>query len=206
MPPKIDPKILLAEVKQKIRETYFYFLGFYFLSLIIAAFSRTWSSFFYWPAFHGAIIFFTLLFILTFKADLRWRGGDVIGLASNSARQAAQKFRQYFNWAYSKLARLDRRTWLKIIFIIIISALAFYKSIGVIDFLVLFYALISALFILDSRIAAGAALLLLAACPFLLIFKKDVWAEGAAVYAYYFLVITVVTQVRELKKEKSLQK
>jgi hypothetical protein len=102
---------------------------------------------------------------------------------------------------YSKLAGLSRRTWLKIFLIAVILIFSLFRGIYPLDFLVLFYALISFLFILDSRFAGGAALVLLASCPFLLIFKKDILAESAAVYAYYFLVITVLAQIRELKRE-----
>jgi len=46
----------------------------------------------------------------------------------------------------------------------------------------------------------------LASCPFLLSFKKDELAEKMAVYAYFFLVMTVVLQIveyrRDLKNEK----
>jgi len=38
MEKKLDPKILQAEIKGKIREFYPYFLGFYLLSLIVSLF------------------------------------------------------------------------------------------------------------------------------------------------------------------------
>ncbi|MCG2809547.1 MAG: hypothetical protein L6275_04395 [Candidatus Portnoybacteria bacterium] len=53
----------------------------------------------------------------------------------------------------------------------------------------------------DSRILAGSVLLCLASCPFLLMFKKDDIAEIMAIYAYYFLVMTVVLQIAEYRKE-----
>lgn len=49
----------------------------------------------------------------------------------------------------------------------------------------------------DNRIIALFALGFLVSCPFLLIFKKEVLAEQSAVYAYYFLVITVILQLIE---------
>ena len=185
---RIDPKILEAEIKARIRGAYFYFLGFYLLSLIIAFFSKTWSGFFYWPAFHGSIIFFTLFFVLTLEPNFR------------------VQFRRYFIFVYFKLSGLSRRTWLKILFIAAVLIFSLFKEIYVLDWLVLFYALVSLIFILDSRWAAGAALVFLASCPLLLIFKNDILAEGAAIYAYYFLVITVLTQIRELRRERNLEK
>ena len=200
---KINLKILLAEIRGKIREFYPYFIGFYILSLVVAYFSKTWSGFFYWPAFHGSVGFYTLLFVLTFEVNFRLNYNfQVVGLVKNSARQARDQFHSYYVFIYSKLAGLSLRTWLKILFIGLVLIFSLFKGIEVLDFLVLFYALISFLFILDSRVSAGLALVFLASCPLLLIFKQDVFAESAAVYAYYFLVITVLTQIREMKKAK----
>jgi len=58
----------------------------------------------------------------------------------------------------------------------------------------------------DSRIVATGALVSLASCPFLLIAKQDVLAEQMAVYAYYFLVITVILQIIEYKRHPELFK
>lgn len=52
----------------------------------------------------------------------------------------------------------------------------------------------------DSRVLAAGALLSLAACPFLLIAGEDSLAEQMAVWAYYFLVMTVVLQIVEFKR------
>lgn len=43
----------------------------------------------------------------------------------------------------------------------------------------------------------GVALFFLGLCPFLLVFKKDAIAEQSAIYAYYFLVISVVLMIIE---------
>lgn len=49
----------------------------------------------------------------------------------------------------------------------------------------------------DNRIIAFLAIVSLATCPFLIYFKKDDWAEMIAIYAYYFLIMTVVLQIVE---------
>jgi len=54
---------------------------------------------------------------------------------------------------------------------------------------------------IQSRYPASGALVLLVICPFLLIFKKNDLAEQSAVYAYYFLIFTVIMAFYELKKE-----
>ena len=68
--------------------------------------------------------------------------------------------------------------------------------------LILIYFGISILWHLESRIAAALALFFLASCPILLILKNNALAETFAIYAYYFLVITVVGEIVALKKEK----
>ena len=55
----------------------------------------------------------------------------------------------------------------------------------------------------DSRIIAAGALIALASCPVLLIINTpdtNTWAETMAVYAYFFLVMTVALQIVEYKR------
>lgn len=49
----------------------------------------------------------------------------------------------------------------------------------------------------DSRVLALFALTFLTGVPFLLVLKKDIWAERFAVLVYFFLVMTVILQIRE---------
>ncbi len=56
----------------------------------------------------------------------------------------------------------------------------------------------------ESRIIAVLALLALISCPFLLIYKRDVLAEQMAIYAYYFLVMTVILQIVDLKRHPKI--
>ena len=56
----------------------------------------------------------------------------------------------------------------------------------------------------DSRIVATGAIVSLAACPVLLIAKQQSIAEQMAVYAYYFLVMTVALQIVEYKRHPEL--
>jgi len=190
---KIDQKILGAELAGKVREFYPYFLGFYFLALFISLWSKTWRSFFFWPAFHAALILFTILFILVSRRKISW------GLIRN-------KIREYFFWTWRKLVSVKRRDWLKVGFMVIILVFSLFEYFNPLEFLVLLYGLISFLFILDSRYAAGAALVFLVSCPLLSIFKKDILAETFAVYAYYFLVVTVLTQIRALRRDNQRKK
>lgn len=66
------------------------------------------------------------------------------------------------------------------------------------------YLGISLIWKTPSRFSAGLALVFLAITPFLLMLKNDALAETVAVYAYYFLVITVVQEIWELRGEKKI--
>lgn len=52
----------------------------------------------------------------------------------------------------------------------------------------------------DNRVTATGALVCLAICPVLLILKQDAYAEVVAIYAYYFLIVTVLLQLIEYKR------
>jgi hypothetical protein len=52
----------------------------------------------------------------------------------------------------------------------------------------------------DNRIVGVMGLFCIALCPFFIQFKHDDWAEVSAVYAWFFLVITVGLQLIEYKR------
>jgi len=54
---------------------------------------------------------------------------------------------------------------------------------------------------LEGRFSILGALIFLTMCPFLLIFKQEAIAEKAAIWAYMFLVVGVIQQLIEFKKE-----
>jgi len=70
----------------------------------------------------------------------------------------------------------------------------------VIGTLILVYFGISLIWNLSSRIAASLALFFLICTPVLLAMKNDDLAETMAIYAYYLLVITVVSEIWALRK------
>jgi hypothetical protein len=55
----------------------------------------------------------------------------------------------------------------------------------------------------SSQILALPALFFLILTPFALIFKLDALAENLAIYAYYFLILTVIMGIYEIRSEKS---
>ncbi len=54
----------------------------------------------------------------------------------------------------------------------------------------------------EGRVSIAGALIFLTMCPFLLIFKKDLVAEKAAIWAYMFLVVGVIQMIIEYIKEE----
>jgi len=50
----------------------------------------------------------------------------------------------------------------------------------------------------EDRVLAGIALVLLVGCPIFLITGRKVIAEQIAIYAYYFIVMTVALQIAKL--------
>lgn len=69
---------------------------------------------------------------------------------------------------------------------------------------ILAYLGISLIWKTPSRFSAGLALIFLALAPIFLMLKNEALAETVAVYAYYFLVITVLQEILELRREKKI--
>lgn len=57
-----------------------------------------------------------------------------------------------------------------------------------------------------SRIAASLALIFLSLSPLLLALKEEVLAEQMSIYAFYFLFMTVLMAIYELKKDNQSNK
>jgi len=102
----------------------------------------------------------------------------------------------------SKMKIMASITWLALMFLVGMLKFEFTLT----GALILVYFGLSIIWQLDSRISAAPALFFLAGCPILLYFKNDALAETFAVYAYYFLVITVVGEVISLIMEKKSPK
>jgi len=121
-----------------------------------------------------------------------------------------------------RIADFLKPTVVKTILIMAILGIAVYQKVSPIEFLILAYALfaffslrthnaafkvnlmktvetIADIFNNEGRTPAVFALLCIITIPVLLILKKSGAAEQLAIYAYYFLVLTVVLQMLEVK-------
>ena len=198
MSKKVFVHSIWQDFLDQISQFYPYFIIFYLVSFGISIFFINWKNYFYWPAFHFSTLVFTLLFfvdLLLYKRMTEKRTYAVFSLVS---------ILKY--WLVKQIDIIRHIKWtrviiFKLLFVVGVLIFSLVKSIGLVDFLILWYALVSVLFMLESRVAAGFALVFLISCPVLLILKKDSIAETMAIYAYYFLVITVLTQFRQLKAE-----
>lgn len=194
---------ILELVLKQIADIYLYFLGFYVVCLIPSYFFERWKLFFNWPAFHLSIIFLGILVLLS-KQGREFRGflfklikfrTSILTILKIIAKSLASAFAL-------KIKGVTKKDYLKFVLILLILVYVLFKEIDPINFLILGYALFSILFVLESRISASIALLFLISCPILLIMEKEPLAEQMAIYAYYFLVITVAVQIREYLREE----
>ncbi|PIV47175.1 hypothetical protein COS21_01390 [bacterium (Candidatus Gribaldobacteria) CG02_land_8_20_14_3_00_41_15] len=203
-------KTIFKLVLSQIAEVFPYVLGVYIVCLIISYFFERWKLFFNWPVFHSSVIILGVLSLLSKKGKRFLFFLIQRRLIREKFINSIVKFklfeikpRNLVIFVFARIRKLSEISYIKIGFIIIILAYSLYKGLNLIDFLVFSYALVSIAFILESRIAAVIALLFLISCPVLLILKKAPFAEAMAVYAYYFLIITVATQLREYcRKER----
>jgi hypothetical protein len=77
-----------------------------------------------------------------------------------------------------------------------------YLKLGPIEVLILAFFIWIILNPVSSKYPAMAMVGFLMATPLLLIFKQGVMAEQTAIYAYYFLVMTVIMGIYEIREDK----
>ena len=133
--------------------------------------------------FSNRVIIFTML--LSFILLYAWQGGFI------------KRILKHFKINKQNLKK--RKLEIVLLLIILILLLMWGFKIESIILLMLFCFFL--FFKYDSRYIAVMALMSLASCPFLLIFKKELAAEQMAIYAYYFLVMTVILQIAEYRRE-----
>jgi hypothetical protein len=105
----------------------------------------------------------------------------------------------------NSLIDIKNKKWATLFMItLVIVLLAVKAGIVTILFLIIFFSF--AFYAWDSRIIAIVALISLVGCSFLLMFKWDAQAKLMAIYAYYFLIITIILQILELQRKRFIAK
>jgi hypothetical protein len=178
-------KIVINQILDNLAFAFPFFFAFYLASLFVSHFYPSWNQYFYWPAFHGSVIVF-----------------GILSLASPRAKLLLQDPHTWPQRLFSLFKSLNKRDYFKVIVVSLGVAMASYNTATPIEIMVVAYGIISILWIVESRISGLIALVLLVFCPILLIIKKEIIAENFAVYAYYFFVIMVLTQIREYRQTK----
>ena len=117
----------------------------------------------------------------------------------------AEIFKALVNFFYNQIKKMKKADFAKIGLMGIILIFVLFKGADAVNFLILTYGLVSVLFVMESRISALIALAFLIFTPIFLIIGNAIFAEKMAVFAYYFLVIAVATQIREYIAENPNQ-
>lgn len=205
---RINGRLLWMEFKLRIKKIYFYLLFFYLLSVFISFFSSTWESWFNWPAFHVTISVFSILFISSLEIDWskllrRLKEYSLNLLIKKLDRKLLKKgLLNLLFYFKNKIKSVSLHDWLKVLVIFIVLALTLFKDLNIWTFLILLYGLISFLFVFRSRWAAVISFFFFILCPIFFLLKNDHLAEIAAIDCYYFLIITALTQLRELDSNR----
>lgn len=92
-------------------------------------------------------------------------------------------------------------TILKACAVAVLAGIAFWLW-GLEAFILWFLFLTFLFYRFDSRVIGVLAILSLITCPILLSLEMQAEAEQMAVYAYFFLVMTVVLQIVEFKRDE----
>ena len=130
---------------------------------------------------------------------------EVINILKNKLRKLFSDVFLYFKKDFNVfLSDIKNKKWRGLIVLILSFGAFFLWNLS--SALLWLFFLLFLVYGWENRIIAFLALISLTSCPFLLMFKKDDTAEIMAVYAYFFLVMTVVLQIieyrRDLKNEK----
>jgi hypothetical protein len=176
--------VILKDVARNIAVVYPFVLFFYIVAIVSGHFYKPVGQIFYWPGFHGTMLFLTLVVLLS---------GQFSSLLSHP--------KNFFGLIWSRVARLNKVDCLKIGILAVGLAIAIYLQVPVFpEGAILAYGLISFLWIITSRIAAILALAMLIVCGFSAALKFPEISNISALYAFYFLIIAVLTQIRESRK------
>ncbi len=189
MPKQISHSTFWLELVKSFRIFYPYFFSFYLLSLTTSYFSKSFDSFFYWPAFHLIVIVFTLFFLLSF-------------LFIKSIPTVIFRIPK-INFHKKILEKMSWADWFKVSFIALVLLGSLFIGIGILNFLVLFFGLVVVTFAVDNRWSTAMALFFLLLCPVFLLFSWVSWAENSAIFAYYFLIIHLLSQLHRAIREKN---
>ena len=106
------------------------------------------------------------------------------------------------NLIIKKVKELNWKNWL-LILVALAMGIYFRWSIGEIAVFCIFIYIL--LYPVPSRFMVMPALFFLILTPFFLIFSQESIAEQLAIYCYYFLVMTAIMGIYEIRKEEKIK-
>lgn len=101
------------------------------------------------------------------------------------------------------LPKITLRTVLDVAFIAAVIAMGIFLNWKIMEIITFAFFIWIILHPIPSSYPAAAVIFFLVLTPIFLVSKKDVLADQFAIYAYYFLVMTVIMGIYEVRKEKS---
>jgi hypothetical protein len=210
-----SPRHIIEIVADEVAAIFPYYLTFYFFSLFVSVFFKAWRGYFYWPAFNLSIICFALVGAASERTRIYFKKiAEISRIDDTDEQRAAVRAWNFFlrlsgalivsaivvpagkKILYLKKI-LKKSDYVKITAIAAILAFSLFERINASDFAVMLFGLVSVLFGRYLKISVGCAFAFLAACPFLIAFNENDFAETAAVYAYYFFAIVVLAEIGE---------
>ncbi|KKQ46229.1 MAG: hypothetical protein US63_C0004G0004 [Candidatus Moranbacteria bacterium GW2011_GWC2_37_8] len=95
------------------------------------------------------------------------------------------------------------RKYIDICLVFIALMIGTYLNLNIVESLIFTLMIWTILNPLPGKYFAYAALFFLSVTPFLLVLDRKVQAEEYAIYAYYFLVLTVIMGIYEMRHKKN---
>ncbi|KKQ53535.1 MAG: hypothetical protein US70_C0002G0023 [Parcubacteria group bacterium GW2011_GWD2_38_11] len=119
---------------------------------------------------------------------------------SHTVKIYFQVFSEIKSW---EIKKMTPKKVLNIVIFLVALTMGIYFQWGIMNTLIFFVLIGIILRPVRSQILAFPALFFLVLTPFALILKFEAVAENLAIYAYYFLVLTVIMGIYELRSEKA---
>jgi MFS family permease len=176
-----------------------YFLAGYFAIFILSVFFIPLKNFFFWPLVYIAIVFLALLSYISPRGKKFMRKLSLSAFYSQKNKEKIIELQfKAFKKQYLHVVSFLLANRVKIAVISLILIMVVIKGMAILEFVIMVYSVIVLFFSVKYPISFIIFVILLFFCRFLLLFKINAGAELMAVYACYFLIIAVIEEGRNL--------
>ncbi len=197
-----------------IAEIFPFLFIFYATVFILSLAFESWQWYFNWPIFHVNILILGLLSFLSEsgreKVFSLIHSGKIklIKLKKATFKATAKSLLSFIVKIFAAALGIRQRgikSYLKFVLLAIVLSFAISRGANVIELLILFYAFRAIFVGINSRLSGLLAAAFLAGSIGLTIIKKNVWAEQPMIFAFYFFIIFIISQIvesREVRRGK----